>query len=78
MLGFPFSEDAFLVGLASSERVVKDASELMGRGGDCFWCAEFGAHAAVLVPECRLVVMPNGVTSGLRTEPGAMLLNGFD
>jgi hypothetical protein len=28
MLGFPLSEDAFLVGLAGSEQVIKDASEL--------------------------------------------------
>ncbi len=57
MLVFAFSEDAFLVGLASNEQVVNDASELMRRGGDCFWCAEFGAHAAVVVAERGLVVM---------------------
>ena len=57
MLVFQFSEDTFLVGLASSELVVNDASELMRRGGDCFWCTEFSAHSAVVVAERGLVVM---------------------
>ena len=31
MLGFPLSEDAFLVGLASSEQVIEDASQALAR-----------------------------------------------
>ena len=57
MLGFPLGEDAFLVGLACCEQVIKDASEFVGGGGDGFGCAEFRAHAAVVVAERGLVVM---------------------
>ena len=57
MLGFPLSEDAFPVGLASRERVIKDASEFVCRGGDGSWCAEFREHSAVVVAERGLVVM---------------------
>ena len=57
MLGFPLSKDAFLIGLASRKQVIKHASELVGCGGDSFWCAEFGAHASVVMAERRLVVM---------------------
>jgi hypothetical protein len=32
MLSFPFSEDALLIGLASSEQMVEDACRLMGSG----------------------------------------------
>jgi hypothetical protein len=72
MLGFSLSEDAFLLGLASGEQVIKDASELVGRGGDSFWCAESCAHSAVVVAERGLVVM-QGMSRNTQRKRGTVL-----
>lgn len=57
MLSFPLSEDALLIGLASSEQMVENACQLMRCGGNGFWSTEFSPHTAVVIAKNRLVVM---------------------
>jgi hypothetical protein len=78
MLGFPLSKDAFLVGLASRKQVIKEASELMGCGGDSFWCTEFGAHAAIVVAERGLVVMQGMSRNTQRKGSSVLHMTGAD
>jgi len=72
ILSFPFGEDALLVGLAGGEQMVKDACQLMSCCGDCFWGAELGPHASVVMAKNRLIVMER-VSGDAQRERGAVL-----